>query len=338
MEMQGSMPVIQYVKFGGDLEKGHAPVPSPGPGELLVKVQAASLNPVDWKIQQGKYKTLNIPAQFPYIPCSDISGEVVSLGPGVTGFSVGDKVVSYLDHKRGGGLAKYASAEVRFTTRIPSQISPIEAAGLPIAGLTALYSLQEAAGIAIPSKDFQGTILVTAASGGVGTYAVQLAKLTGAHVVATCGSRNIDLIKSLGADEVLDYKTPQGAKLQSSSCSKFDVIIHCAYHRPPWSTFEHVLTRKGIVVDITPASESTTSSLKRKFDKAVKLITSQEAIGSLVPLYLTPHTSGIEALVDMMQKGKLKTIIDSVHPISNVTAAWFKCMEGHATGKIVVTL
>ena len=125
----------------------------------------------------------------------------------------------------------------RLTVSRPAEVSAAEAAGLPIAGLTTHQALTQQAGIKLDGTGQQRNILITAASGGVGHYAVQLAKLGNAHVTATCGACNIDFVKSLAADEVLDYKTPEGAALKSPSGKKYDAVIHCAKDIP-WSTFE----------------------------------------------------------------------------------------------------
>ncbi|KAK1379975.1 hypothetical protein POM88_026719 [Heracleum sosnowskyi] len=130
----------------------------------------------------------------------------------------------------------------------PPEVPAAEGAGLPVAGLTAHQALTQAAGVKLDASGQRSNILITAASGGVGLYAVQLAKLGNTYVTATCGARNINLVKSLGADEVLDYKTPDGAALKSSSGQKYDDIIHCAAGIP-WSTFEPQLSSKGKVYE-----------------------------------------------------------------------------------------
>ncbi|KAF9622526.1 hypothetical protein IFM89_031930 [Coptis chinensis] len=144
----------------------------------------------------------------------------------------------------GGGLAEFAVAQGSLAVKRPPEVSAAEGAGLPVAGLTALQALTKSAGIKLDGSGKTANILITAASGGVGHYAVQLAKLGNTHVTATCGARNIDLVKSLGADEILDYKTPDGVALKSPSGRKYDAVIHCATGIP-WSTFEPNLSERG---------------------------------------------------------------------------------------------
>lgn len=144
-------------------------------------------------------------------------------------------------------------AKEKFTVSRPPEVSAAEGAGLPIAGLTAHLALTQCAGLNLAGETTpnQKNILVTNASGGVGPYAVQLAKLGNAHVTATCGARNVDFVRSLGADEVLDYKTAEGAALRSPSGRKYDAVLHCA-PAVAWSVFEANLSENGVVIDLTP--------------------------------------------------------------------------------------
>lgn len=226
----------------------------------------------------------------------------------------------------GGGFAEYAVASEKLTVKRPQEVGPAEAAALPVAGLTALQALTNPAGLKLDGTGKQANILVTAASGGVGHYAVQLAKLGNAHVTATCGARNIDFVKSLGADEVLDYKTPEGAALKSPSGKKYDAVVHCA-NGIPFSTFEPNLSENGKVIDITPGP-------KAMWTFAVKKITMSKK--QLIPLLLIPKAENLEFMVNLVKEGKVKTVIDSKYPLSKAEDAWAKSIDGHATGKIIV--
>lgn len=209
-------------------------------------------------------------------------------------------------------------------------MSPGEAAGLPIAGLTALQALTGPAGVKLDGGSAAGrpkNILITAASGGVGHYAVQLAKLGSTHVTATCGTRNLDFLKSLGADEVLDYRTPDGAALRSPSGKKYDAVIHCSMTGIPWSTFEPNLSDNGKVIDLTPGPRSMCTFALKKLTFSRK---------QLVPLLMTPKAENLEFLVRLVKEGKLKTVIDSVHPLSRAEDGWAKSLDGHATGKVII--
>lgn len=208
----------------------------------------------------------------------------------------------------------------------PSEVSAAEGAGLPIAGLTARDALTEVAGVKLDGTGEPKNILVTAASGGVGVYAVQLAKLGNNHVTATCGARNIDLVKGLGADEVLDYKTPEGVALKSPSGKKYDAVINCTTGIP-WSTFDPNLTEKGVVVDLTPGPSSIMTFALKKLTFSKK---------RLVPFVVNVKREGLEHLAQLVKDGKLKAVIDSKFPLSKAEDAWAKSIDGHATGKIIV--
>ncbi|MBA0757501.1 hypothetical protein Gotri_020599 [Gossypium trilobum] len=322
------MHALQYNSYGGGaagLKHVEVPIPTPNKGEILLKLEATSLNPVDWKIQKGMLRPF-LPRKFPYIPATDVAGEVVKVGPGVTNYKAGDKVVSMLHHFTGGGLAEYAVAKENLTVARPPEVSAAEGAGLPVAGLTAHQALTQSAGVKLDGSGQQVNLLITAASGGVGQYAVQLAKLGNTHVTATCGARNLDFVKSLGADEVLDYKTPDGAALKSPSGRKYDAVIHCAMGIP-WSTFEPNLSSNGKVIDITPGPSALLTFAMKKLTFSKK---------NLVPLLLSPKKENLEYLVNLVKDKKLKTVIDSKHPLSKAEEAWAKSIDGHATGKIIV--
>ncbi|KAM7521863.1 hypothetical protein LguiA_011765 [Lonicera macranthoides] len=322
------MHAVRYDSYGGGpagLKHVEIPLPIPSKDEVLLKLEATSLNPVDWKMQKGMLRPL-FPRKFPYIPATDVAGEVVDVGRYVRNFRVGDKVVALLSHFSGGGLAEYAVAKQSLTVLRPPEVSASDGAGLLVAGLTAHQALTQAARIKLDGSGPRTNILVTAASGGVGHYAVQLAKLGNTHVTATCGARNMDLVKSLGADEVLDYKTPEGEAMRSPSGQKYDWVIHCA-SGISWCKFEPQLSANGKVIDITPGPSA-------MWTFAVKKITCSKK--QLLPLLLLPKGQNLGFLVSLVKEGKLKTVVDSMHPLSKAEEAWAKIIEGHATGKIFV--
>ncbi|XP_047059409.1 chloroplast envelope quinone oxidoreductase homolog [Lolium rigidum] len=323
------MRALQYDTCGegaAGLKHVEVPVPSAKKNEVLLKLQAATVNPVDWKIQKGDMRPL-LPRRLPFIPVTDVAGEVVDVGPGVKDLAAGDQVVAMLNSLNGGGLAEYVVAPANMTVKRPSAVSAAEGAGIPIAAGSALKSLRS-----IGAK-FDGTskplnVLITAASGGVGLYAVQLAKLANLHVTATCGAGNMDLVRSLGADEVMDYKTPEGASLQSPSGKKYDGVVHCTVG-VSWSTFRPLLSSRGRVIDLTPNLSAILASGLHKVTFAKKRV---------VPLFLRLNKADLEFLVGLLEEGKLKTVIDSRFPLSEASKAWQTSIDGHPTGKIVVEM
>ncbi|KAL9296002.1 hypothetical protein ACSQ67_021898 [Phaseolus vulgaris] len=281
------MNALHYDAYGGGaagLKHVQVGVPTPKTNEVLLKLEATSINPIDWKIQKG----------------TDVAGEIVEIGPQVKDFKVGDKVLTKLTHQYGGGLAEFAVASESITASRPPEVSAAEAAALPIAALTARDALTQIAGVKLDGTGQTRNILVTAASGGVGHYAVQLAKLGNTHVTATCGARNIEFVKGLGADEVLDYRTPEGQRSR----------VHLA-----------------VVVDLTPNASSLWTAALKKVTFSKK---------RLVPFVVTVQREGLEHLLQLVKDGKLKSVIDSKFPLSKAEDAWAKSIDGHATGKIVV--
>ncbi|EEE60810.1 hypothetical protein OsJ_14411 [Oryza sativa Japonica Group] len=294
-----TMRAVQYGGYGGGaatLKFVEIPVPSLKKNEILIKIEAASLNQADWRIQKGLMRPFH--PKFPFIPVTDVSGEVIEVGSAIHEFKVGDKVVSKLNLW-----------------------------GFPSPGLTALQALSSI-GTKFDGSGTGADVLITAASSGVGTYAVQLAKLGNHRVTTTCGARNLDLVGSLGADEVLDYATPEGAALASPSGRKYDYIINLT-DRGKWSVFRPQLSSNGgRVVDVSPNLGNFLASVMTLFSRRKRL--------SLVILTLGKKELGF--LLELMREGKLKTVVDSRHPFEKAAEAWERSMSGHATGKVIVEM
>ncbi|RLN36228.1 hypothetical protein C2845_PM03G02220 [Panicum miliaceum] len=327
----GTMRAVQYDRYGGGaqgLKHAEVPIPSPSKGEVLIRMEATSINQVDLRFQKGVARPV-MPRKFPFISGFDLAGEVVEVGAGVSDFKPGDKVIA-INFPGGGGLAEYAVASASQTVARPPEVSAAQGACLPVAAVAALRALQRA-GV---SLDPDGTgrrmnVLVTAASGGVGHFAVQLARLGGHNVTATCGARNLGLARELGADEALDYGTPEGAALRSPSGRRYDAVVHCAAAAVPWSVFRPALAAAGKVVDITPGFVAGATAILQMLTFSKK---------RLVPLLVTPRKDEMELLVGMVKQGTLTAVIDSRYPLSRAQEGWAKSMSGHATGKVVVEI
>ncbi|XP_057517498.1 quinone-oxidoreductase homolog, chloroplastic-like [Amaranthus tricolor] len=322
------MRAIQYSCYDGGaaaLQHVEVGIPEPKVDEVLIKVEAIALNAADWKIQEGMVRPF-FPLKFPMIPGTDISGEVVKVGSSITKLKIGDKVVALLSSFTGGALAEYAVAKENLTLTKPPDITAPECAALPLAALTAYQALTQSADIKLDGSSQNINILVTGASGGVGHYAVQLAKLSNAHVTATCGARNLELVKSLGADEVLDYQTPEGTALKSPSGKKYDIVIHCAT-KIPWETFVSNLNEPSKVICVSGGFIEWFIYAKHKLTFSKKV---------LMPMVMIPKRENFQELVNLVQAGKLKSIIDSKHSLGNVEDGWSRIMSGHATGKVIV--
>ncbi|MGH8611429.1 MAG: NADP-dependent oxidoreductase [Gammaproteobacteria bacterium] len=198
-----TMKAVRIHTYGGPdvLKYEEVPRPSPGAGEVLIRVRAAGVNPVDWKIREGYLKG-RVDHSLPLVLGWDLSGVVEATGPGVTRLKAGDEVYSRPDITRDGAYAEYIVVRETEVALKPKSIDHIQAAAIPLAALTAWQSLFDAAGLSAGQ-----TVLIHAAAGGVGSFAVQLTNWKGAHVIGTASKRNQDFVRNLGADETIDYQT-----------------------------------------------------------------------------------------------------------------------------------
>lgn len=203
-----------------------------------------------------------------------------------------------------------------------------EYAALPVGGLTALQILKSI-GAKFHGASHKCNILITAASGGVGHYLVQLARLAGFHVTATCGARNIDLIRSLGANDVLDYKTPEGQQLASPSGKLYDYVINCVPNTEWSNALDANLTSDGKVIEVTPTPATMARYWVKKLVKSTK---------KLEVFMLEQNREDLQFMISLVNKGLIKTVLDSKYSLNNAQEAWDRCMGGHATGKIVVEM
>jgi len=310
------------------------PRPEPGPGDLLVRVRAASVNPVDYKIRDGALKVL-VPYSFPLILGNDLAGNVEAIGPGVTKFKVGDAIYARLDKERIGAIAEYALVSESAAAKKPECLDYVQAASLPLVGLTAWQALIGLAQLKAGQK-----VLIHAGSGGVGTAATQLAKHLGAHVTTTVSAKNQALVKSLGADIAIDYKTTRFEKVATDQ----DVVLDTQGGDTLLRSFE-AIKPGGVVVTIGGRPDGKFARawglslplvwilafLNRKVDRLAKE-------KSVRFEYLFMHASGeqlekIGALVDL---GVIKPILDRTFPFEAATDAISYVESGHTVGKVVV--
>lgn len=314
------MRAMIYGAYGGSekLELAERPRPTPGPGQVLIRVLASSVNPVDWKLASGKLRLI-MPVKFPNIPGFDVAGEVAELGPGVQDFSVGARVHARLSPATGGGSAEFAVAGVDVTALTPKGMEAGAAAALPLAGMTALQGLRDRAGM--PMSGARERILIVGASGGVGHLAVQIARAAGATVVGVCSGRNATLVKELGAHEVIDYTKPDAYAGQAP----FDIILDCVGGSPsPWLPR---LATSGRFASCVPGP----SVFARSF---VNAITARK----VKPVMLKSNASDLRVLDALVDAGRLRVVIDSRYALSDLRGAWDRSQSGRAVGKIVVDI
>ena len=286
--------------------------------EVLVKVLAASVNPADWHSMRAKplfsRATLGLLRPKHKILGVDIAGQVEAVGGGVTRFKPGDEVyANLLDHGYG-GFAEYVSAPVDVVALKPANLSFEEAAAVPMAAVTALQGLRHHGEIQPGQK-----VLINGASGGVGSFAVQIAKSYGAEVTGVTSTRNIDLIRSLGADHVVDYTTTDFAR----SGPRHDLILDTVGNRSV-SDLRRALTEggKAAVTGFTSVAKLLGVSLRG--GKAI----------AQVSAHVT--TKDMELLSELIEAGKVRPEIDRRYPFSEILAAIAYLEEGHARGKVVV--
>lgn len=314
------MRAILYRAYGSPerLEMAELPRPVPGPGQVLVRVLASSVNPIDWKMASGKLR-LVIPAKFPQVPGFDVAGDVVELGPGVQDFLVGERVHARIAKGGTGASAEFALAGVDVTAKAPAGLEPGEAAGLPLAGLTALQGLRDRAGL--PLQDARERVLVVGASGGVGHLAVQIARAAGATVVGVCSGRNAALVTQLGAHEVIDYTRPDAYRGQAA----FDIVLDCVGGSPsPWLPR---LGPGGRFVSCVPSpAVFLRGFLNPVTPKKVRAV------------MLKSNAADLRVLDRLIEAGKLRVVIDSRFPLADLRAAWERSISGRATGKIVIDI
>jgi NADPH:quinone reductase-like Zn-dependent oxidoreductase len=308
------MKAAAFSAYGGPdvLKIIDVETPKAGPGEVLVEVHAASVNPVDWKIRQGLLKDF-FPVAFPRIVGRDMAGVVAGLGAGVAGFRIGDRVYAMNDAKKQGTLSEYLTIAPALLRPMPATIDFVGAASLPLAFMTAWISLVKVGELKRGER-----ILIHAAAGGVGSIAVQIAKHIGATVIATCSARNIGYVKGLGADEAIDYRATDFAAAARDVDFVYETVGGAVYER----SFK-TLKPGGRLVWIR--AEPPQGEALRP-DVAVKLA------------IINPEPDLLDVLRDLVEKGAIRPQPETVLPLAEASKALQLSQEGHARGKIVVKL
>lgn len=313
------MRAMQYRNAGGpdQIVAAEAPTPRPAATQLLVKVAASSVNPVDWKLRNSQ-SLFYRPVSFPSIPGADLAGEVVEVGARVSGFKPGDRIFAMASVYSGATSAEYAVVEAQAAARAPANLPLAEAAAIPLAGLTALQSLRDLGGIAAGQR-----VLIVGAAGGVGHFAVQIAKGYGAHVTAVCSGRHADLVRGLGADAVIDHTQRRGFSGERPYDLVFDLIV-----RAPLRDFLAVLAPAGVYVSTLPGFSRVSAAL------LLPLVSRRRVRITMVKA----RGADLEQLRALCEAGKLRPVIDKGFPLSELAAAHAYSQQGRAGGKILITI
>lgn len=303
-------------------------IPAPGPGEVLLRVHATALNAGDVRLMLGDPLLVRpiFGMRRPKHPIRgmEVSGTVIALGDGVTDAATGDEVVVEL--VGGGGLAEYVCAPASRIVARPAGVGPVQAACLPVAAGTAWQALDAARidGGAAPLR-----VLVIGASGGVGTFAVQLAALRGAEVWASCGERNRSLVEELGATRVLDHRTSPLADLPAAH---FDAVIDIA-GGIPLHDLQRLVRDGGTVVLVTGDGGHVLGPIPRMLKAALRSIGSRRRIRSLAA---SPKPAVVRELLALAAAGSLRAVIEREYPFAEASAALAHLEAGHTAGKVVV--
>ena len=284
-----------------------APKPTPADDELLVRVKGAGVNPVDASIREGRFKA----AAYPFTPGSDVAGIVEDVGAKVTRFKKGDETFAYLALTRGGAYAQYCIVKESEAANKPARISFEDAAGIPLTALTAYQALIDTAQL----KDGQ-TVLIHGGSGGVGTMAIQIAKVHNCKVFATASGKNQDLLRELGADTAIDYETQKFEEI-AKDC---DVVLDAVGGETRNRSWE-CLKKGGFLVSIVGAPDP-----KAAADHGV------QSAGILVK----PNAPELGEIAQLIDQGKLKAAPTQVMPLTKAAEAQTQAATRHTRGKIVL--
>ncbi len=300
--------------------------PEIGDDEVLVRVRAAGVNPGDWAIMSG----------LPYIARpvyglrkpkngvrgTDVAGQVEAVGPGVTRFRLGDEVFGWCN----GSFAGYAAASEERLALKPANLTFEQAAAVPMAGLVAFQALRDHGGVRAGQK-----VLINGASGGIGTFAVQIAKALGAEVTGVCSTRNVELVRSIGADHVIDYTREDFTQKDQ----RYDFILdNVANHS--LSDLRRTLTPTGTLVPNGGAFENRWFAGGGRVIRAHVL--SRFVSHTLRPFLVSPKLEDLVVLKELIEAGKMTPVIDRTYPLSETPEAIGHVGGGHARGKIAVTV
>lgn len=317
------MKAIAIDDYGeaGNLSLRDLPDPQPGGEEILIRVRAAGVNPLDWKIRQGQLRFI-LRLRFPYVLGSDVAGEVVSSGMLATKFKAGDPVFGFSDPRRGGGYAELAVVKQATAALKPESLDYAEAASLPIAGCAALQALRDLGGVSRGAR-----VLIHGAAGGVGHFAVQIAKSLGAVTTATCGPSNVEFVRSLGADAVIDYRQRDFI----AGGDTYDVVFD-AVGKSSFSACRKILAPGGIYVTTLPSTEFFFSGAIQKFAK----IFGRAKQARL--LMVRPNGDDLAYLGQLADEGKLKPVVGIRLPLEQAAEAHRVSQAGHMRGKMVLEM
>jgi len=326
------MKALQITKYGDlkdSLKFAEVDKPKISDSEILIAVKAAALNPIDYKIVQGHLKEilqLNLPASIGY----DVSGEIVEIGSGVKDFEVGDEIFSRVPQEYMGTVAEFVAVDSKVVAHKPENVTFEKAASLPLTGLTAIQALEK---VDLKKDD---RILIHAGSGGVGSFAVQYAKAKGAIVYTTTSSTNLDWVKALGADRVIDYKNEDYKEVANN----LDIVFDTLGDDYTFEAFD-IIKKGGRVTTIVgpPDTESAKQMGIENYEmseKLSKLI--EEKSAKYRHTWMQPNAVQLKEIKAMVEDRTIRPIIDLVYSFEDAVKAFEYLATGRAQGKVIVSL
>lgn len=326
------MKALQLINYGiieNSLKFNDVEKPLTGSHDILIEVMAAAINPIDTLIIEGHLKDM-IPMDFPVTLAYDVSGTVLEKGDSVNNFEVGDEVYARVPQEQMGTLAEFVAVTSDVVSKKPENISFEEAASFPLAALTALQCLE------IANIKKEDKVLIHAGSGGVGSFAIQYAKEKGAFVYTTTSTDNVNWVKDLGADRVIDYKTEDYKTIVKDA----DIVFDTLGHDYTIDAFK-VLKNEGTVVSVKgPMDEKSAkafgiSDYKLPEDLA-KAIESKD--GKYIYIFMHPDGAQLKQIKTLVEAGKIKPVIDKIYPFSESIKAFQHLATGRAKGKIIIKI
>eukprot|EP01101_Sappina_pedata_P009327 TRINITY_DN5407_c0_g1_i1.p1 TRINITY_DN5407_c0_g1~~TRINITY_DN5407_c0_g1_i1.p1 ORF type:complete len:362 (-),score=105.09 TRINITY_DN5407_c0_g1_i1:27-1088(-) len=309
------------------------PVPSPSSSQVLVRVHAASINPIDYKVMGGILSIVSFLQKWPLITGFDFSGVVVQAGSSCKLLKIGDKVYGKTVFPKCGALAEYVAIEENIVSIKPKNLTFAQAATVPLAGLTSYQALLHSGKLKEGQK-----VLINGSSGGTGIFGVQIAKQVGATVYATCSERNRQLVEELGADRIIDYqKQDFGDELKDEG---IDLVYDTVGGYDAWEKAQKILKPSGIFVTIAGDKQEKVGvvSISSLVSKIVNR-TFWGLVGSL-PTYkmvaLSENKKDLEAMKDMLESGSVKTVVEKVYPLDQSVEAFNRLMTSRVVGKLSI--
>jgi NADPH:quinone reductase-like Zn-dependent oxidoreductase len=326
------MKALQLIKYGeikDSVTIQEIAKPVEGAKDVLIEVKAASLNPIDHIIVSGAYKNL-IQLSLPTTIGFDVSGVVVEKGADVTNFEIGDLVFSRAPRNQMGTFAQYVAINSSVVSKKPGNLSFEEAAGLPLIGLTTIQALEK---VGLKKND---KILIHAGSGGVGSFAIQYAKSLGAYVYTTTSTENVNWVKELGADRVIDYKKED----YKTIAKDVDIVFDTLGKNYTMEAFD-VIKQGGKVTTITgPFDEETARMLgipNYKLPEEIATLARNKS-AEYKQTMMQPNGKQLDLIKELVEEGAIKPVIDSVFPFANSIEAFEKSVSGRAKGKIIIAM